>query len=218
MVAGAIGPAYATTSDAARRPATSGRNRKSSVHAAPAARPKPGAQLPVTRKSPGLLPSSVTAVSVNVPEPLLMAVIVCTALLLPTSIAPNASDVALTVRNGSAGATPVPVSAMAALPPFDAMARLALRAPIAAGVNWYVTVQLCDADSIVPFAQPPVRAKSAGLAPPSVKVAKVSVPPPVFVTLKVCAALELPCVTLPNANDAALAASTGVVALESANR
>ncbi len=77
--------------------------------------------------------------------------------------------------------------------------RLALRAPAAAGLNAASIEQEAPAASVAAAQPLLVMTKLAGLAPPSVTLLTVIDPMPVFVYVKVWAAVCVPTVALPNA-------------------
>ena len=73
---------------------------------------------------------------------------------------------------------------------------VALRVPVADGVNVSAIVQLAPAPSDAPSEQVPARPKSPGFAPPIVRPLIVARPPPAFESVSVFAALVVPTVWL----------------------
>jgi hypothetical protein len=135
--------------------------------------------------------------------PVLATVTICVAELAPTNTLPNDSEGGVMLATGVAGggaAVPIPdkFTACGLLGALLATEMLAERAPAADGVKVAVSVQLAPA-ATEPAAQVPVRAKSLALVPPSVMPLIVSAALPVLVSVTLCAALEVPTCTLPNA-------------------
>src|SRR5947199_86429 len=113
-------------------------------------------------KSPGLVPPTVTVLMVSGAVPLLATLMVCTALALPTSWLANVSDVGVSV---AAGAVPVPVSAALWLHALSVIASEPVFAPVAAGLNCTLTLQLVPAATGTPEHVSALVTKSAALAP-----------------------------------------------------
>ena len=88
------------------------------------------------------------------------------------------------------GTTPVPLKLTVCVLPVTALllsvkVRVALNAPVAAGVNVTLMVQVPLGVIVAPVQVSALVAKSLGFVPPSVAEAMVRLPPPVLVTVTV---------------------------------
>src|SRR3989441_1133639 len=144
-------------------------------------------------KSPGFKPARTMLVMLRVAVPLLVRVTGCTGLVGLRRWVPNARLVGAKV---TAGTIPVPASDTdCGLPGASSvMVTVAVRAPVAAGVNVTVKAQLADAATGPPArghgATPePATAKSPGFEPARAMLVMLRVAVPLLVRVTVCAGL-----------------------------
>jgi hypothetical protein len=149
-------------------------------------------------------------VIVNTALPVFVNVTVCAALAVPTVWLLNVSDAGVTLAAGAGALTPVParltvcglpeaLSVIVSIPAYPA-------APL--GLNVTLIVQLPPALSTLPQLL-----LSAKLVILLLTELIVSVAPPVFVNVTVCAALVVPTVWLLNVSDAGVTIAVGVAGL-----
>ena len=158
---------------------------------------------PDAAKSAALVPVTVTPLTVSGAVPGLDTVTLTGPAVPPTRVFPKAM---LVVETETAGATPMPVSAIVAGPAFEATVTVADRAPVAPGVKVRTIEQVPPGATA---ATQPDAVNSVGLTPPSVSPVMLSGPVPVFVTVTVFAGGVVPTRTSPKAADVADSASTG---------
>jgi hypothetical protein len=199
-VAGLAAALCAIDSVAVRAPAAVGANVSCNLQFAPALITVPAAQVEpaAIKNSAALAPETLRVFTVNGRPPVLATVSAC------------ANDTVLTVcvKLSVAGDTlaaagrglPVPDNVTVELLPdaLCAIVKAALRVPAAVGVNVNWMEQLPPAATLVPAAHVPARANSALAAPPSVNADKVNTAVPVFLTVTVCAGLDVPIVCEAN--------------------
>jgi hypothetical protein len=162
-----------------------------------------------TMKSLALAPVMAAALTVNGAVPELVTVTICVAVVVPTFVAANVSDIGDSVTPGSAAATPVPVSVIirglsAAL---SVRVMVAARALVAVAVKVAEIVQVEFAAKLLP--QVLVEAKSPGLVPARTMLVMVNGPVPELVTVTNCAAEATPTVPFPSARVFADSVSVG---------
>jgi hypothetical protein len=95
------------------------------------------------------------------------------------------------------GAVPVPLSGTFSVGAFDGILRSALFDPAEAGEKSACTVQLDEGATVLPEQVSFCVPNSPAFVPVGVIVPTTRLAPPVFVTVKVCAADELPAVIFP---------------------
>jgi hypothetical protein len=125
-------------------------------------------------------------VIVSAALPLFVKVTVCAALVLPTFCDANVSDAGASVTAGALAAAPVPARpAVCGLPvALSAMLTLAVRAPVAVGLNVTLMAQFAFAASVAGLTgQVFVCAKSPALAPVMVTPVIVNAALPVLVSV-----------------------------------
>jgi hypothetical protein len=152
----------------------------------------------VIAKSPGFVPPSARADTVNVAVPGLEMVQDKIALFIPTVTVPNESDVGVTLSRGAVGAAPVPVRVAVALPAFEVTVNVALRAPVAVGTKLNGTVTEPPGAMLRGSVGFVIR-KSPGFVPPNAIAETVNVAVPGLEIEQDKTALFIPTVTLPNA-------------------
>jgi hypothetical protein len=123
--------------------------------------------------------------------PAFRTVNVVAALAVPSPIEPNACEVGAMVI----GATPVPVRLAVCVPALSVAVSVPVRAPVAVGLKVMVMTQVRAAATELP--QVLVCVKSPLVA----MLLTVSAAAPVFLSVTVPVALELPTATEPNARD-----------------
>jgi hypothetical protein len=143
----------------------------------------------------------------------LVAVTLCAPLEKPAATDPNARLAGVTVSMGAGPAVPVPPSATVCVPLLALLANdsEAVAVATAVGVKRTVVVQLAPTASVPP--QFVVWLNWAADVPERTIPENVSRALPVFVAVTVCAVLELPATTAPNAILAGATVSTASVPL-----
>ena len=149
--------------------------------------------MPNSRNEVALVPPSAIELIVTVTVPVFLSVTTCASLVAPVIVFGKAIDAGVSVTVGVADAVPVPVRATVCGVPvaLSATERLAVRAPVAAGLNSTETVQLAAAASEVPQVVADFRNEVA-LVPVTVSEVSVTAPVPVFFTVTNCAAVVEP--------------------------
>lgn len=182
----------ASVSVALRAPAAAGVKLKVTVQLAPTASTPVGVQVPPRVKSPDAVPVSVSPLKVSAALPLLLTVTDWLALVVPSTCEAKVSVAALSEICGVGAAVPEPLSVTADGEPLAlcVIVRLALRAPVADGVNASLIVHELDTATLPPTEQvPPAEIwNSAACAPPSVSVLITSGAVPVLLTVTVWSA------------------------------
>jgi len=147
-------------------PRVSGLSAKVSVHVAREATEDPFAQVPPRTKSPASVPVTVMSEITSAAAPVFVSVTVRAVLVAATGWAPRSMSVASSAMPASGVSVPVPPSVTAALPPaaLCAIDRLALRAPVAAGLNTTSTTQLLPPATLALVAQVVLDARRNSLA------------------------------------------------------
>lgn len=148
-------------------------------------------QVLVTAKSPGFVPVVVILVIDKLVFPVLVRVTDCAVLATPTPVLVNVRALAERLM---AAALPVPDKAIASglTCRLSAMLTVAVRVPMALGVNCTVIVHLPLAASDPPTGQLLVCEKSPGLAPIIVMLEMVKLVLPVFDMITFLAVLVMP--------------------------
>jgi hypothetical protein len=166
----------------------------------------------VDANSPALVPVTVIVPRVRVALPVFEIATVFAALVVPTTWLLNASVVVVRAAAGVGADTPVPVR-LTVLVAGDALwpiVTVALRTPMAIGLNTALTVHDCAGASASAAAQVPLRAKSPACVPPSVTDDSTRFAVPLLVSVAVIVA-ELVCTTwLPNASVAEVSVAAGL--------
>lgn len=174
-----------TLTAALRVAATAGVNVTLIVQLAPAARVfEPVGQVFVCAKLAEFAPVIVMPLMLSAALPLLVRVMLFAGLVLPTLTLPKLRLVGLSVTAGAVGFCPVPLKAMACglLAALSAMLTLAVREPVADGVNVTLMVQVPPGASVAgPIGQVLVWAKSPGFVPPGAMLLMVSAAVPLLV-------------------------------------
>lgn len=158
-----------------------------------------------------------TWVIVSAPVPLLVSVTACTPLVVPTVCVANVTDPRLRETDGTGTALPVPESEMAGLlGALDATVKVAVRVPVADGVNVALSVQVAPGATVTEApTHVPVAVKSLAFVPLLLIAVMVRVPAPVFVSVTAAGTdaefVDATCVA-PNASDVAEAEIPGAVA------
>lgn len=198
-----------TVSDAVSLPAAVGEKVIVMVHDPPAASEVPHVLAPIV-KAEALAPVTPIDVMGSAAVPAFASVKVCDVLVEPTLIEPKSAVAGVSAAFGAdtTAATPVPLSTEVCVPTESVTDRLAEKLPAAAGENMTVMVQEPPAASDVPHV-PPVTAKLPAFIPVSPIEVMGSAAVPALDSLKVCAALVLPAVTLPKSAVAGVSAACG---------
>jgi hypothetical protein len=154
----------------------------------------PVGQLLNWAKSPTLVPLSAMLLMLSGAAPVLVTVIVCAAVVVPTNWLPKARLVGVTVT-AAEGVLPDPLRGTFWVPvgSLSVITTVALRAPVAAGLN--VTLMVHDAliaRVLDPVGQLLVWVKSPGLVPPNPMLLMLRGAVPVLFTVIVFAALVVP--------------------------
>jgi hypothetical protein len=192
----------------AAAPATVGANAIAAVQLAPGASDTPAAQLPPETTKPEL---AVTAPRTSGAVPVLASVALCAALVAPTSVDANTRAPGLAAALGAAAASPVPASETTVVVGVALCENVSvpLAAPVVAGRNDTVTVQLVPAATVAPALHVPPATTNVPLAAneigPSAAV-------PLLASVTVCAALVAPTVVDAKVTLAGAALATGVLA------
>lgn len=200
-------------SEPLRVPAAVGANVALMVHVAP------GLIVPthvVVEENSGLGAAD-TCVIVSAPDPLLVSVTVCAALVVPTVCVENATDVRFSEIDGTGTALPMPDSAIAGLlAALDATVSVAVRVPVADGEKVALKVQLAPGATLTDApTHVPVAVKSLAFVPLLLIAVIVRLPAPVFVSVTLAgtgAVLLVATWVEPNASDVAEAETIGAVA------
>lgn len=145
--------------------------------------PKPAPQLFVTAKSPVVL----MLVRLKTAPPVLVSLMVCTALVLPSAVAGKLIVVGLSATTGTANPVPLKLTVLGLLLASLVMTTLPLKGPTAVGAKVTLMLQLADGASVAP--QEVILAKS----PVAVMLLMFSTAPPVLLRVMAWAALEVPC-------------------------
>jgi len=184
----------ATDRLAVSAPAAAGLNSTDTVQLAAAARVVPQVVADL-RKDVALVPVMVSDVSVTVPVPVFLMVTSCAAVVEPNVVDAKVSAAGDSETVKVEAAVPVPVKATVCGVPvaLSAIDRLAVSAPVAAGLNSTDTVQLAAAARVVPQVVADLR-KDVALVPVTVSDVRVTVPVPVFLMVTSCAAVVEPTV------------------------
>jgi hypothetical protein len=198
----------------ARVPAAVGVKVTPIVHEAPALTVPP--QVLVAANSG--LGDVVTCEMVSAAVPEFFSVTVCVALVVPTVCVAKVKAAGLRSIAGTGAALPVPDNAIAGLlAAFEAMVSVAVRVPVAEGVNVALSVQLAPGATVtvVALTQVPLAEKSAALVPPPVipEIVRLLEPELVSVTLAGAGiALVDPTCVEPKASAVAVTEITGALA------
>src|SRR5580692_226136 len=115
---------------------------------------------------------------VRLPAPLLVRLMFCAALVVPSACAANVRLAGVRFTSGTLELIPVPERVMVRGLPgsVSVIVKVAERAPAAAGVNVNLKVQYDSAPTCPPGVHPlPVVVKSPGFVPPSAKLLTVTV-------------------------------------------
>jgi len=179
---------------AVRVPVAAGLNSTETVQVAAAASVVPHVVADL-RKELASVPVMVSDVSVRVAVPEFLTVTTCAAVVEPTVVEAKVRLVGDNVTAGAAAAAPVPVRAAVCGEPvaLSAIVRLAVRVPVAAGLNSTETVQVAAAARVVPQVVADLRKELASV-PVMVSEVRVAVAVPVFLTVTTCAAVVEPTV------------------------
>ena len=158
------------------------------VHDAPAATLAP--QLLVTAKGP----VAVMPPRLKEPEPVFVSVTVRSADSTPIPWLPKSSEPGARLTAGAGAAAPVPARLSTALPllAFEAMVKVALRAPTAPGVKVKLRLHVAPAARLAVAVHVPLRVKSAATVPVSVSALNTSAAEPLLTTVTLCAIEVLP--------------------------
>jgi len=184
IVCGEFAASSVTVMLAPKVPVVAGVKVAETIQFAPAASVAPQGDVEVVRaKSEASAPPSAMLEMFSVALPVLLRVTLETALVTPTAVAGKAM---LGADSDTAGATPVPVSAIVCGEPetLSVMETVALYAVAAAGVKDTEIMQDAADASVVP--QVFVSAKSAGFVPPSAMLVMLSVALPVLLSVTIC--------------------------------
>jgi hypothetical protein len=148
-------------------------------------------------------PLAATEEIVNVPEPVLVTIMLRAVDVVDKVCWPKSSEVGLSEMPGEVE-TPVPLTGIVCGEPVALSTKVsrAERAPAADGVNITLALHCCP--GVVSVVQVVERAKSPGFVPPKVTLAKVTVlpEPEVFVTVTNWPGLDVPTVREANVNEA----------------
>ncbi len=177
---------------AVRVPTAPGVKLNSAVQVAPGASTAFAAHVPETPKSAAAVPVSVVPASVSGAAPLLLTSTLWPALVLPTVWVANVSAVALSEIAGCAMVVPVPFNATVDGEPAAlwAIVRLAVRAPVAAGVDVTLTTHDAFAATLPPAMHvvPEAIWNSPAWLPVIDNAPSVNAAVPVLLNVIVCAA------------------------------
>ncbi len=144
--------------------------------------------------------------SVRAAEPLLVSVMAFALDVVPTVWLPKDTLPLDKVTAGTGVAVPVPSNVMDALPLLALLAKVkvALRLPVADGVNVSSTLHVPPAAKGVAVPHVPARAKSLAAAPANVRPLKFSAAVPLLDTVTLCAVLVPPSTCEPKLSAVAL--------------
>ena len=146
-------------------------------------------------------PVKARALKKNVPLPVAVTVTGCDALVVPSVVEPNVSEVGETLTVRAAEPVPVPESATGepVTGTLAVMVAVPLAAPVAVGVNTTLMVQVVAAARVATQVPP---AAPAGLENGAVTTTAMVVAPavPVLLSVSVLAALVVPTLMEPKAN------------------
>jgi len=197
--AGVTGSLLLTTSIELRLPIAFGVNVMFTVQVIPMGKPVPPmGQVEVDAKSNVFPPESPKPLMINGALPTFFSVMVCGALVVPTVMLPNWNAL---LSGLMIGATPVPVNDTASgVGLLLAMAMMAARAPLLAGLKVTLIVQVAPARRLAP--QPFVWAKSPAFKPVKVIPVTARTPAPAaLVSVTVWATLVVFTAWLPKASE-----------------
>jgi len=159
-------------------------------------------------------PVKARALKVNVPVPAAVTVTDCDALVVPSVVDGNVSEVGTTLTVNGGGATPVPLSETG--DPVTGTLAVMVAVPVAApgvvGENTTLIVQVAAAASVAVQVPP---AAPAGRENGAVTATAMAVAPavPVLCRVSVPGVLVVPSVTLPNASGPPVTLSTAILAV-----
>jgi hypothetical protein len=165
-------------------PAAAGLKAAKNEHEAPTASELP--QLVNSSNDVGLVPPSRTELMVVLTEPEFVRVMTCASLVVPLTLLGKVIVVGLKVTEFAGTAIPLSVANCGEPVTLSAADRLAVRVPVASGLNSTETVQVAATASVVPQVVADLR-KEVALVPVTVSEVRVSVPVPVFLSVTICA-------------------------------
>jgi len=177
------------------------------VQLLPAARVAP--QVVVSAKLAALAPPKTMLPRFNVALPVLVSVTLEAALVVATLVV---AKLMLVAESDAAGASPVPLNATVCGEPvaLSLMERAADSEPLETGVKMTLTLQLLPTVRVDP--QVVVSLNDEAAVPAKAITMPLSVLPPLFVNITVCAAVELPRFVAAKLSDVGSRDATGPVA------